>query len=765
MAGELHRRLAAVPLAMPGVAAACAVAAVDGGLWGWWCGVAAAVWAAGWSDRWRGLCLAVLAAAVAGGAHGWRVAADSGRLERVFARGERVTMRLRGEVTTVPVVRGNRWTAMVRATGSEGGGSSAAEVTGMKVWWSGASRVPLAGASVEASGLLERPPVRRNPGEFDFAGWLWRQRVGMVFSPLPGKGTVVIDPTGWRGRAERFRRGFAEAIILGLDAGTREARVILAMVVGVMPEGDDELIGAFRESGVLHVFAVSGLHVGIVAAIGWVVLRCLRVPRRMAIGLLLALVFGYAWVVGWKATTMRAAWMVVVALTGFLLRRPAALLNSLTIVGLAALLLDGHQLFLPGFQLSYGVVAVIGIFGVSLGRLCRRFAGHDPFLPRSLLTTWQERRLRWREGTLSSLGVSLAAWLGSAPLIGWHFGLLTPVAPLASLVLMPVVFVILGLALLGAALAPVAPWAACQVNRLNAVAADVSVFLAGGAAALPGACVPLAALVPSPRELVIHDIPHGGGAAVLRPGGRGAVLFDTGDGVSFERVVLPALRQRATTVDDLMLSHPDSGHIGGAAVALDALRPRRVWLPVERARSPAYRALVAEAPHDGREVRVLERGGGFACGPTARWEVVRVADPAAWDAVADDRCAVLRLHWCGWRILFTGDAGFVTEKALLDQGADVAAEVWVAGRHRTDPGFTAEFLAAVAPRLVVASHAEFPPEERLPADWRARLDGGGIAWFHQGESGAVTIRAEQGHLSAEGFVDGKRVELNQPVAK
>jgi len=254
-------------------------------------------------------------------------------------------------------------------------------------------------------------------------------------------------------------------------------------------------------------------------------------------------------------------------------------------------------------------------------------------------------------------------------------------------------------------------------------------------------------------------------AAVLRPGGRRAVLFDTGDGVTFERVVLPALREQATKVSDLLLSHPDSGHIGGSTVALDALRPQRVWLPVERARSPTYRAFLAAAPRDGRVVRVLEGGGSFECGPTARWEVVRVADQAAWDAVADDRCAVMRLHWCGWRILFTSDAGFATEKALLEQGADVSADVWVTGRHRTDPGFTAEFLAAVAPRLVVASHAEFPPEERLPADWRARLGACGIAWFHQGDSGAVTIRAEQGHLSAQGFVDGKRVDLTNPAAQ
>ena len=356
----------------------------------------------------------------------------------------------------------------------------------------------------------------------------------------------------------------------------------------------------------------------------------------------------------------------------------------------------------------------------------------------------------------------MAAWVGSSPLIGWHFGLVTPVAPLASLVLMPVVFVILALALLAAAIAPLAPWVTCQVNRANAVVADVSVTLAQAAAALPGACFPVSALAPAPRELVVHDLPHGGGAVVLRPADHGAVLFDTGDRVAFERVVLPAVRARGLAVEDLLLSHPDAGHIGGAPVALDALRPRRVWLPVDRARSPSFRAVLAGMARDGCEAGVLERGGWIDCGPTARWETLRVADPAGWDALADNRCAVLRLHWCGWRILFTNDSGFVTEKEMLESGVDVASDVWVTGRHRTDPGFTGEFLAAVAPRLVIATHAGFPQEERLPDDWRARLDARGIAWFHQGDSGAVTLHAGEKLLTAEGFVDGKRVELTKP---
>jgi beta-lactamase superfamily II metal-dependent hydrolase len=343
----------------------------------------------------------------------------------------------------------------------------------------------------------------------------------------------------------------------------------------------------------------------------------------------------------------------------------------------------------------------------------------------------------------------------------WHFGLITPVAPLASLVLMPLVFVILLLGFLGAALAPLAPPLAKGVNRLNAVVAEWSVLAADGAARIPGGCFSAATVVPPPPAMVVFDLEHGGGAVSFRAAGGRPWLLDSGDAAAFERVVCPALRNAGGRPAGMILSHPDSGHLGGAVTALDALRPDAVWLPVERARSPAYRQLQQLVPRDGRRVALLAAGGVIPAGEDAWWEVIHVADARAWDAMADDRCAIMRLHWRGWRILFTSDAGFLTETTLVEKPADVAADVWVTGRHRADPGGSTRFLTAVAPRVIVASHADFPASEQVPPAWRADLEAHGIALFHQGESGAVIIRAEADRLSLEGFLDHRRLELKR----
>ncbi len=764
-----RRWLAGTPLLAPALAAACAVVAADGTPWAA-AGVALALAAAAWSDGRRGLLLAVLAAGLGGGLHGWRTTRLRAR-QRMIAQAGRLEVRLAGTVAGRPETRGGGWVAPVRVGHlvPRGAATPAAAPVAARprpsggwgtVWFHGRGRTPLPGTRILADARLQPPEPARNPGEFDRARWLGRQWVWAVAEA----GDAPLETTGpppWRQLAEACRNGFRTAITDGLDPGGREAAVIRAMVLGERPADDDELIGAFRDSGALHVFSVSGLHVGLVGLCCWWLLRLLHVPRRWAIPVLVPMIFGYAWLAGLVAPALRAAWMAALLLAGFLARRPAGLLNVLAAVALGALAADGSQLFLPGFQLTYGVVAAIAL----LGRPCTRIvAGRpvvDPFLPRALWSWWHERLdgcQRWLAG---ALGVSLAATAGSTPLIGWHFRFVTPVAPLASLVLIPVTLALLALALAAAALAPLAPPATRALNRLNALVARAAVAIADGAARLPGSHFNLPPAGSRPAELVVFDLPYGAAATLLDPGDGRATLLDCGDQWSARQSLLPALRAAGRDLTTLVVSHPDGGHLGGAATLCRADPPALVLLPVARARSPGFRRLLEAAPAAGATLALLRPGQSLPAPPAARWEVVHLADPADDDALADDRCAVLRLHWHGWRILFTGDTGFRGERVLLESGADLAADVLVIGRHRSDPGATAPFLARVGARVVIASHARFPPEERLDARLRARLAAGGARVFGQGETGAVILTADPARLHVRGFLDGSQAELTR----
>ena len=122
--------------------------------------------------------------------------------------------------------------------------------------------------------------------------------------------------------------------------------------------------------------------------------------------------------------------------------------------------------------------------------------------------------------------------------------------------------------------------------------------------------------------------------------------------------------------------------------------------------------------------------------------------------------AIFRLHWRGWKILLTSDAGMGTELRLLDAGTDVSADVIVAGRNRTDITLCDRFIDAVNPRAIVASHPPYPESERLPptsvAYWRSR----GIHVIDQAEAGGVTLGVDgNGALAIEGFLSERPLVL------
>ena len=119
----------------------------------------------------------------------------------------------------------------------------------------------------------------------------------------------------------------------------------------------------------------------------------------------------------------------------------------------------------------------------------------------------------------------------------------------------------------------------------------------------------------------------------------------------------------------------------------------------------------------------------------------------------------MRLHWKGWRILLTGDAGFETEMELLERGAEVEADVWIMGRHESDFTAATEFVGAVAPKVIIASEDHYPVEERIPAWWREEMAKRGVDVWGQEETGAVMLEIEEGELILQSFLvpDRKRV--------
>jgi len=650
--------------------------------------------------------------------------------------------------------------AVLLADAKGGGGFWSAPVellgkySGAKIWWEGRGVPPVSGVRVSASGNFRPLPEPRNPGEFNEAEWLRRKGVSAVFQASEGK----VEVPSWPAFGAKVRQGFRTAVTTGLEEDSESARVIRAIVIGEIPPDSDELIAAFRNSGTLHIFSVSGMHVAMVGSIAWLVLRLLGVPRKWAVVGLIPLIFGYAWISGNSPPALRSAWMMSVFLMAFVFQRRPDLLNALGAVLLGAMLWDGNLLFQAGVQLSYGVVAAIAVGTAWATRAFAWMEKPELYLPRELMNRWQSFWQNLRHKTGQSLAVSSAAWAGSTPLTVFHFGLVTPVAMISSVILVPIVFGLLSAALFSAAIYPVWPGGAKIVNRANGKWASVCVWTAERFAAIPGSHFQVNR--DSEPFLLIYDLEYGAGAACFSGGKDGAVLMDCGDSRGFKRKILPSLRKRGVDPDSVVLSHADGNHLGGASQVWVGFPVKQALLPVlKSSRSPNYRSWLEDAPEAGIKVLQAENFGGVSL-PTGAWlEVLHAPEPVSQNTSADDRVAIFRLHWNGWKILFTSDAGLLTERKLLDSGKNLAADVIVAGRHARDLTLGDEFLDAVNPKVIVASHSEFPIEERLPVRqvdyWKSR----GIQVMNQKQTGGVTMRIVEGKMRLEGFVDQAVIEL------
>jgi competence protein ComEC len=183
---------------------------------------------------------------------------------------------------------------------------------------------------------------------------------------------------------------------------------------------------------------------------------------------------------------------------------------------------------------------------------------------------------------------------------------------------------------------------------------------------------------------------------------------------------------------------------------------------VLRAKSSNFRELLRVL--DERDLTVLRgrANGRYRLEEGAALEVLWEPDEWNWNDVADQRVMPVRLEWRGWRILFLADAGWATERAMIESGVDLRADVIVAGRHLHDASLGVSLLEATGARVVIGSHANFPSEQQIPTCWRKSCESRGIQVFHQGESGAVSVVQNDGALVLRGFVDGKEVRLEKP---
>ena len=546
----------------------------------------------------------------------------------------------------------------------------------------------------------------------------------------------------------------------------------------------------------MHIFAISGLHIALIAGILVALLRVLQTPRSLCGWVVVPLIWFYTAATGWQPSAIRSTIMMTIVIVGWALRRPGDLVNSLAASAFVILIWEPRQLFQASFQLSFFVVLSIALLMPPLEKLTDRLLEPDPFLPAQLIPRWRRWSATQVRRLSLSLATSLAAGLGALPIIAWYFHLVTPVSLAANMVIVPLSGVALmsNLGSLGCG-----PWSSTLTGLFNHAAWFCMVCMvrfSEWATTLPGAYFnvrppgPVTFVIyyalllglfsgwllePSRRRwavglcgaltmtLVINWLVarqetritilalHGGAAQFIDSNGRHfPMLVDCGSESDAGFAVKPFLAaQGVNHLPCMLLTHGDLRHVGGVAIVTNNFSVQQIATSPIPSRSPVYRRILSGLERAPARWRRIQRGDKFG-----DWSVLHPT-PTNRLSQADDNSVVLRGEPCGVRVLLLGDLGKAGQSALLNQHADLRADVAVSCLPSVGEPLGEALLDAIQPRAIIVNDAAYPANELAREPLRERLARRAVPVIYTSDAGTATLRLKSGHWDIR-TMDGPR---------
>jgi competence protein ComEC len=652
-----------------------------------------------------------------------------------------------------------------------------------------------AGDLVEVIGELKWRARPNNPGEFDFREFARSEReVCSLSVHQPGAVRLIERRSRWglirfwsvlRQRCDRLIWNTLDGPNAALASG---------ILLGIREQLDESEKLDYLMTGTVHLLAISGLHVGILAG-GVLTLGSLGlIGRRKSLWLTLGFVVFYAGLVEFQPTVVRAAALVIVWCASRLIGRAGFSLNSLAFAGLVVLAMNPSALFHVGAQLSFLAVA-------TLSTTHRYFFGRREADPLEQLVqqsrSWQERLVR--EGMTRicrAFGVSAMVWLLALPLVAAQFHVVAPIAlvvnpllmiPIALALLSGFLFVLFGgwLPIGGDLIGWVFGWSLSAIRGIVGLGSEVpggcwwtvgpadwfvaafyvtAIFVyAFPATRLParwgfsltvltlasGWFLPSALELRGQRErrdleVVFADVGHGGCALIKLPGGQ-TVVFDAGSTSSpssTARTISEVLwYERVYHLDALIISHADLDHFCAADRLSELFSIGAVYLPQSMATqldSPA-----AELIRSFRDKRIpirLTRSGQAVSPPAGA--ILEVLHPSAGTVYSSDNAGsiVCDVMFGRESILLTGDVEREGLEALLRQPSR-SRFVAVAPHHGSASNDPARFVPWSRAENIVICNAWDPMKA---VELAVFAHAGGRVWI-TGRDGAVRI-----HLSPDG---------------
>ena len=580
-------------------------------------------------------------------------------------------------------------------------------------------------------GKLKAPSSPGNPGAFDYPRYLSYQEIYYLLTPKEGDIPEIIETSGFYQHMVSKVKYRVEKVIKSILT-EQQAAIMLGMLLGSIESIDAEQYEDFQKVGIVHVFSVSGLHVGFLILLSGWVCSLLGASKRIKLLSGLILLFVYGSLIYWPVAVTRASIMAALGLIAYYYGRPNDILNSLGLAGIIILFLDPYALFQISFQLSFMATwGLIYLFPVIKAGL-----------------PWQNR---WLDLAL----LPLAAELAVMPLVIYHFNLLSVISLLSNIV---ITWLVGGAVMLGflAMLICFLPLMASLFLYPAGLFATIIIKLVAFMVALPGAyfwvatppvyivvlyytglCILLwqirlanrnqmvmlsAAAIMSvllivvfwpaswqnwgKLEVVFVDVGQGDSTLIKTP--RGKFILLDGGGSDFSeipnRTLIPYLRHRGIRhVDMVINSHPDTDHLQGIERVVEKYPVDYVAVPKVLMDSERYNTLYKLAQNRKIKWLYLQGGQKINIDSGVKIKVLYTTLEKQTDDNVNNLSAVIKIDYKQCSLLLPGDIESDGIKKLIADKDCTLATVVKVPHHGSRYSMVPEFYQQITPEFAVIS--------------------------------------------------------------
>ena len=345
----------------------------------------------------------------------------------------------------------------------------------------------LRGAAVKATGVLT--PLSHKVDPESFEGYLKDTGIHYRFERTSAL-ELIRPPAPFDRFCQRMNERFQAYLRLGAPDASELDSIYIAMLLGRKAELSDAQTDRFRMTGTMHFFAISGLHIGVIATVLAQFLILARVPRKLSPFIGLPLLYLYVEITGASPSAVRAFLMALFFWASFAFTRQRTPLAALAASAVFVLIFKPDQLWSIGFQLSYTVVLSILLLGLPLYEMASERLAPFRHLPKANWAPAQHLYAWLLDALLLLFAISFSAWLASAPLSAAFFGYFSPGAILLNMLLVNLAAIAISTGVIALSLATLGlESVASFINHAAWVSIQAMDSLVIGSTQLPGTLV------------------------------------------------------------------------------------------------------------------------------------------------------------------------------------------------------------------------------------------------------------------------------------